>query len=250
MKKITLTLATVLMVIGIFASYAHVISAPTNVIDTITYSSPTVNGIELELAKKLIDVPYIDQREKYPNGCEAVSCVMALNYIGVDISVDSFIDNYLDRADTPRPGTVSPDPDKAYLGDPRSEKGWGCNSPVIINALKKFLNQRDYSFSAHYGKSLAVLCDEYIKMDVPVIIWATVGMVDSSHSDNFHHWRTDDGKDVLYNRKLHCLVLCGYDEENYYFNDPMASKAIAYPKAACEKAYSILGMQSIVITKQ
>ena len=42
-----------------------------------------------------IDVPYIDQSKRYPTGCESVSTVMALQYAGVNISVDKFIDNYL-----------------------------------------------------------------------------------------------------------------------------------------------------------
>ena len=46
-----------------------------------------------------IDVPYISQKGKYPTGCESVSTVMLLQFLGYDISVDTFIENYLESGD-------------------------------------------------------------------------------------------------------------------------------------------------------
>lgn len=172
---------------------------------------------------------------------------MALQYVGVDITADTFIDSYLDMGDIPKVGKTGPDPDKVYCGDPRSDKGWGCNSPVIVAALNKFIDTDKYVIEHNYGKTIEDLCYDYIDRDIPVIVWVTVDMTDSSSSENYHRWKTEDGKDVLYNRKLHCMVLCGYDEDNYYFNDPMTEKLKAYPRSDSEKAYSILGMQSVAI---
>ena len=47
--------------------------------------------------KKIIDVPYIDQTQEWPTGCESVSAVMLLQYLGVNISVNEFIEKYLER---------------------------------------------------------------------------------------------------------------------------------------------------------
>ena len=41
------------------------------------------------------DVPFISQLVKYPTGCESVSAVMVLNWAGVGVTVDEFIDRYL-----------------------------------------------------------------------------------------------------------------------------------------------------------
>ncbi|MBR6514656.1 MAG: C39 family peptidase [Clostridia bacterium] len=195
-----------------------------------------------------INVPYINQLEAYPNGCESVSTVMVLKWLGTEITVDEFIDKYLDMGDTPSPSKgIGPDPDKVYCGGPRSDKGWGCNSPVIVNALKKFITTDQYTVEHSYGKSLEELCDDYIDRGIPVIVWVTVGMEDSSDISNYRYWTTPEGKEISYNRRLHCMVLCGYDEENYYFNDPMTQRLKAYTKADSEKAYSILGMQSVVV---
>ena len=45
--------------------------------------------------KKVIQAPYIDQTEKYPTGCESISAVMLLQYLGISISPDEFIETYL-----------------------------------------------------------------------------------------------------------------------------------------------------------
>lgn len=41
-----------------------------------------------EQKKVCIDVPYIDQSKLYPTGCESVSTVMLLRFLGIDITVD------------------------------------------------------------------------------------------------------------------------------------------------------------------
>ena len=49
------------------------------------------------LSKKIIKAPYIDQTKKWPAGCESVTTEMALQYLGLKISVDEFI-SYLDKS--------------------------------------------------------------------------------------------------------------------------------------------------------
>ena len=97
-----------------------------------------------------------------------------------------------------------------------------------------------------------MLFRSYIDNNVPVIMWATVGMTDSSASSYYAHWTSPAGKSISYNRKLHCVLLVGYDENNYYFNDPLhmdasGVKYTGYAKTCVEKAYSILNQQSIVV---
>lgn len=90
-----------------------------------------------------IDAPYLDQREKYPTGCESVCAVMDLQYYGVDLSVEEFIDNYLPLGDAPhvdgQGNYVGCDPREAFPGSPYEESGWGCYSPVIEKALVRAL---------------------------------------------------------------------------------------------------------------
>ena len=52
----------------------------------------------VEQKKVCIDVPYIDQSKLYPTGCESVSTVMLLRFLGIDITVDEFIENIWKRS--------------------------------------------------------------------------------------------------------------------------------------------------------
>ena len=41
--------------------------------------------------KKIVPAPYIDQTERWVNGCESISSVMLLQAVGIDIDPDTFI---------------------------------------------------------------------------------------------------------------------------------------------------------------
>ena len=78
--------------------------------------------------KKLIQVPYIDQTRKYPTGCESVSAVMLLHYLGISISVDEFIRTYLKKEPMElREGRLhGPDPFRCFAGSPYDSESFGC----------------------------------------------------------------------------------------------------------------------------
>ena len=93
-------------------------------------------------SKVLIKVPYIDQTKKWPTGCESVSTVMALHYLKVKISVDEFIQKYLQKSKIQFKNNkmYAGDPRKVFVGSPYDKNSYGCYAPVIINALKRLLN--------------------------------------------------------------------------------------------------------------
>ena len=84
----------------------------------------------------VLDVPFLSQLPEFPTGCESVSAVMALQYLGIDLSPGEFVDRYLPLGDAPHQGEdgvlTGCDPSEAFPGDPRSESGWGCFAPVIL----------------------------------------------------------------------------------------------------------------------
>ena len=95
----------------------------------------------------LINAEHIYQLDKWPTGCESVSAVMAMKAAGLDITVDEFIDNYLNC--TPRPF----DPEKSFGGDPRSKSGKGCYAPVIKRLRAPIL--RRLSLKTYLSQSFA-----------------------------------------------------------------------------------------------
>ncbi len=195
-----------------------------------------------------LSVPYISQQGEFPTGCESVSAVMALNFAGVDIAVGDFIDSYL-----PQSGfydkngvTYGPDPNYYFVGDPRSSYGYGCYSGVIKTAVQDCLNGEG-SVVDESGESLDALCRKYIDNGIPVIVWASINM---SPTKSGSSWTLPDGSDFTWTSGEHCLVLTGYDEDNYYFNDPLQGQNTGYDKQTVQARYNELGNQALVILSE
>jgi len=188
---------------------------------------------------KLIDAPFISQLNSYPTGCESVSAVMGLNYLGFDITVDGFIDNYL-----PQGSASSFDPNVCFGGNPRSQSGMGCYAPVIEKASKSALDGYGVTVIRHDNLSISNLCQKYIDNDIPVIIWATQDMQTPRNGVVINYNNTN----IQWIAPEHCLLLVGYNENNYIFNDPLKSKNYSYSRSAVENAYYGLGAQAVVFS--
>ncbi|WP_411676882.1 C39 family peptidase [Caproicibacter sp.] len=190
---------------------------------------------------KIIQAPFISQLGDYPTGCESVTAVMALNYAGINTSVDTFIDTYLDKS------TIPFDPNLTFGGNPRSSHSYGCYAPVIKKALDQALSGKNYGANVLSNVSLETLCSQYIDKDIPVIMWATMYMNPPYISSTW----TFNGKSIQWIAPEHCLLLVGYDENNYIFNDPLQTQALKYySKSSVESAYQGLYSQAIVIVEK
>ena len=181
----------------------------------------------------------------YPTGCESVATVMALQYAGKNISVDTFIDQYLPIEPLNPLLPVSFDPYITFGGNPRTMDGYGCYAPVIKTALDKIFANTYYTAENITGLSLPELCSKYIDNNIPVIVWATMEMKTPYISKTWTAWT---GRKIQWVAPEHCLLLVGYDDYFYYFNDPRDSKARTYyRKEAVDRAYKAQGSQAVVI---
>lgn len=197
---------------------------------------------------KKIDVPYLSQSGEYPTGCESVSAVMVLQYYGMDLTPSEFIDGYLEKQGFRWENgvRVGPDPRKAFVGDPYSGSGYGCYAPVIIHALRRACGQ-GLEVRNETGSSLGYLASFYVDADIPVLVWATMDMKEPWQSDT---WQLDDGTKFTWLAGEHCLVLVGYDEDRYYFNDPYENHGvIGYDKRVVEARYRELGYQAVAVVR-
>lgn len=215
-----------------------------------------INGVEIHIYEeneiytkpqtpignsKIIQAPFISQLGKYPTGCESVTTVMALNHIGIDVSVDKFIDSYLTKTGVPF------DPSISFGGNPRSTSGYGCYAPVIKKALDKALSGKNYEAKVLNNVSLKTLCSQYIDKGIPVILWATMYMNTPYISSTW----TYNGKTINWIAPEHCLLLVGYDSSHYIFNDPLTYQPQTYySKSSVEVAYKGLNYQAIVLEKK
>ncbi len=194
----------------------------------------------------LEDVPLIPQNPAYPTGCESVSAVMALQYAGESITVDEFIDNCLvtDSQFKKEGGRYyGPDPYEVFVGDPRTESSYGCMSPVIERAINTHFGNDTRTVNTG-GKSLEMLCEQYVAQGIPVLTWVTIAMREVTYRSS---WYTPDGQLFSWPGNEHCMVLVGYDAEKYYFNDPYLGLRVAYDRTLAETRYYALGCQSLVV---
>ena len=113
--------------------------------------------------KVCIKAPYIDQSGAYPTGCESVSAVMLLRFLGVGISVDEFIEKYLDKQGfEERDGVLyGPDPRKYFCGSPYDADSFGCYAPVVAKALRRALGS-GYTVTDETGVRLEELARRYL----------------------------------------------------------------------------------------
>lgn len=209
----------------------------------------TTTSVEKSEEFVCIDVPYISQNNEYPTGCELVSASMLLSFYGFNITAGELIDKgYIKQSKAEYEGNeiYYADPNKAFIGNPRSESGYGCYAPALLEGLKKYLEDEYFDAVNLSEISLHDLCMEYIDFGEPVIIWASINMIQTAVAENA--WTIKEtGEKFNWISNEHCLVLVGYDDDYYYFNDPQKGAAVPYKKETAEKRYKELGSQAITV---
>lgn len=193
----------------------------------------------------LLAVPPLSQYPNYPTGCESVTAVMALNHVGIAIGVEEFVTHHLPCNDNfyeVSGRLYGPDPYEVFVGDPRRTNSYGCMAPVIEQTLRSCVGEGRVVNTT--GETLSSLCHNYVDKDVPVILWATMEMRPVGSGQM---WFLPDGRQFTWPSGEHCLLLVGYNEREYLFNDPRHGAVVAYDKNSVEVAYASLGKQSLVI---
>ena len=189
-------------------------------------------------------------------GCEVYACTETLRFLGYDIDEFTLGDEYLitypisyDEYGT----RYGPDMNSAQAGDLYT--GYGIYAPAMAKSLNTYLEsvgsaERAYPLS---GVSLDSLCETYIDNDIPVVLWATLYMGDEGHTvswvvsyvdENATH-EVGDTFDWYFNE--HCIVLIGYDEDEYYFADSVAGEITHYEKDLCRERYETIGSMALVV---
>jgi uncharacterized protein YvpB len=205
------------------------------------------------LGKVVINVPVINQFPELPVGCESTSAAAVLKYIGYDVSKTEFTEKYLkcsndfyynDKTDT----LYGPDPNKVFAGDP-FKKGYGCYAPVIVNALNDFFNESGSGNRALELKNLnSADMEKLINEGVPLIVWASQDMKSYKYRQSATWIINDSGIEQQWLGNSHTLVLCGYDNNCYYFMDCNNKKEITpYSKTGFMNRWEENGSQCIAV---
>lgn len=189
-----------------------------------------------------------------PTGCEAVSAVTVLNYLGVKISPEKFIDTFLEKEPFYYVGDklYGANPEESFAGDPYDSYSLGCFPPVIAEGIIR-MKECGYNGSENIetkeitGTSLEDICKEYVNKNIPVLVWITIDMGEPKKGTSYFF---DDGTEYTWISGEHCMVLCGYDEDNYYFKDPLSDgRTVKYEKELVAQRYEEMGSRALAIFK-
>lgn len=177
--------------------------------------------------KNIIATPYINQTPKYPTGCESVSAVMLLQYLGYSITPEEFIDIYLEKKEFEKKEGIlyGPDPNKYFCGSPYDENSFGCYAPVLKRAIEKVVKE-DYLVIDETDTDLEELKREYLDQGIPVIFWACIKMREPIVGPSWVLFETEEEFTWISNE--HCMLLVGYDDEGYYFQDPDENRGLMH----------------------
>ncbi len=203
--------------------------------------------------KKLIEVPVINQYPELPVGCEIVSAVSVLNYLGLDISKKEFTDKYIkiDKEFTFDENEVmyGPNPWESFVGDPYGW-GYGCFPNVLADSLNEYFEDVDFKATAYsLDHNLNdIYIEDFIDEGVPIIVWATIDMKPFNYR-NVSEWIYNDEGDMLsWYQNSHTLVLCGYDYNCFYCMDPNdKDEIIPYLRADFNLRYFENGFKAVAI---
>ena len=181
------------------------------------------------------------QNPELPTGCEVTSLCGLLNYLGFDIDKVTLADEFMPM-DNVGVSTMM----HAYIGDPKSEEGFGCSAPVIVQTADDYFES---ILSPCYavdmtGRSLKELLYQ-VAQGRPVIVWSTIDLMIMPTE---YVWDTVDGEEMWFNGLQHCMVIYGYDfdEGTLSVADPLAGN-VKYEMSAFDETYKLMGNQAVLI---
>ncbi len=197
-----------------------------------------------------IDMENILQLPELPVGCEITALTILLRHCGFDAEKTDMAKNYLPISW----GNARYEDGKTYkdsffnyfIGDPFG-KGYGCFSGAIEKAANAYIadNGGGYTVKNISGAHPDVLYD-YLAAGVPVLCWATDGMIEPEYYETWYDNETGEQLDWYLNE--HCFVLAGFnmDADIVTLNDPMKG-IIDYNINKFETRYDQMYRQAIVI---
>ena len=220
--------------------------------------------VEVETTAALPEKYIIDENVKVIKqddlkaGCETYACTMLLNMLGFDLDKHTIADNYLNcqlvyMGEEDGGENYGPDLYSAFAGT--AYGGWGVYAPSMAKSMNNYLKDQNSKLKAYNMENVPLedLVDEYVSKGVPVMVWATTDMdepyVFTTWIVNYvdENARTKLGDTFSWYMHEHCLVLIGYDNDNYYFADSTAGKISVFKKDLVKKRYEQMGQQSIVV---
>ncbi len=220
-----------------------------------TPDSPTEAEEPIPASYMIDNVEVIAQTD-LKAGCETYACTMLLNSLGFDVDEHTIADNYLNThyiTWDENGNAFGPDMHSAFAGS--AYAGWGVYAPSMAKSMNQYLSDQHSKLKAYDYKDipLETLIKDYVSKGVPVMVWATTDMEEPYVFDSWTVNYVDEnaeaeiGDTVDWYMHEHCLVLIGYDENEYYFADSAAGAVSHFDKELVKQRYEQMFSQCIVV---
>lgn len=178
-----------------------------------------LDGVGISNGARL-DVELICQLPELYNGCEITSLTMLLNYKGVDMSKMELASN-MSKDATPlirdNYGNIISwgNPDVGFVGDVTgNDVGYAINPGPLVPLVNKFYEGGAVNLTGSGVNDLMEALDK----GNPVMVWISGSFV---LPVQYECWTDSQGQEVKGTFNSHTVLLTGYDDNNFYYNDPL-----------------------------
>ena len=192
---------------------------------------------EAEDSGVMLDVIEFCQYPDYPTGCESVSLYMLLDYYAVDVTVDQIYDllpmgaQPYDDENGVRHGA---NPEREFVGDPRSEYSYGVFNAPIAQVAEQFMPGVETKEGTTIDEIKAIL-----DTGNPVLAW----YVSAPMREIMYRWSwlDENGETVHWPGGEHAVVICGYDDTSITYRDPNAGTTVVIDNETLLRSFNDLG---------
>lgn len=167
--------------------------------------------------------PLIYQNPELPNGCEVTSLAMLLTWAGYPVNKVELSGNYLPKQDFSYSDDAryGPDPNLAFAGEPSSYNGWYCFEGPVLEAANAYLSdQNTTQQAAPLSGTTREELENYMNDGIPLAVWVTLDYT-APQTRESSSWYLPDGSSHVPYINLHCVVLAGWDGDNYLIANPI-----------------------------
>lgn len=163
----------------------------------------------------LLNVPPLQQFPELPRGCEVTSLAMMINFAGISVDKRTLA-NEIPKVPYLNNEGFHGNPHQGFVGNmfTYNEPGLTVYHEVIEELAKQYLPNQIDNLSG--GDFTAVKK----KLNEGKPVWVIVGSTFSYLSEeHWEIWNTGEGE-IKVTRKVHSVLVTGYDDNKIYFNDP------------------------------
>ena len=213
-----------------------------------------VNGFDMALLRKAVmnppEPPVVEpekpvmlnvmeycQHPDYPTGCESAALYMLLKYYGVNVTMEQIV-TALPKEPLPyyENGSVyGGDPERGFIGDPRSAYSYGVFNEPIAQTAAKF----KVGVKTKEGVTVGELA-EIVKSGSPVVAWYTTDPQKGiRYNDSWFDYKT--GKLIKWPAGEHAVVVCGVDGDYLTYRDPNTGSSVTMTKTRFSSIFTELG---------